>query len=126
MKSVCIGVRRYAEKLLNKAVDLLQKAVRTIARFITRHDPSNVSVENAIAILLDPHRFTTFPTLDNDLDLSIFLPLRLQDTSDRPDREDLVRIRLIDRRVVLRCKKDVALAGHSLFQSLDRTWPSDL
>src|SRR5690606_40822444 len=71
-------------------------------------------------------RFTTFPTLDNDLDLSIFLPLRLQDTSDRPDREDLVRIRLIDRRVVLRCKKDVALAGHSLFQSLDRTWPSDL
>ena len=78
--------------------------------------------EHTLAILLDPDRLTSFATLYNDFDLTIFLSLSLEYSAKRPDRIDLVGLRFVDRRIVLGREKNIALARHCFFKSFHAAW----
>ena len=119
MKRVGICIRRDAEKLLHQCLDLLQQAVGPIAGFVTRDHAPDVSIEHPIGVLFDTDRLPAFAPFDNNLYLSVVLPLCLQDPSERPNGIDLLGLWLINGRVVLRREEDVALAGHRLFERPD-------
>src|SRR5687768_5162839 len=104
----------------------LQKTVGAVTGLVARCDLPNMSVEHPVRILFDPYRFAAFPSLYDDLDLSIVLTLSLENASECTDRIDLVGRGLVDGRVVLCREKDIAVARHSLFKGADRARPPDL
>jgi hypothetical protein len=105
---------------------LLQKAVSAVARLIRGSYLADVRKKHPIVGLLDTDGTAAFAALDNDFYLSILLPLRLQNAAKRSYGIDLVRRWLIDRRIVLRCEKNVAIAGHRLFECANGAGSADL
>ena len=104
----------------------LKQPVRPIARFIRRGDTPDMSVEHSLFVLLDPHHSPAFPSLDHDLYLAVLLTLSLQNTPEGADLEYLLRVRFVNRGVMLRSQKDLPLAGHGLFECHHGTGPADL
>src|SRR5688572_1201329 len=107
-------------------MNFLKKPVGAVARFINRLNLSDHRIKHSFAVLLEPDGLTALSAFDDDLDLTVFLFLRLQNSSQSADLIDLIGTRLIDGRIVLRGKKNISLAVHRLFQSLDRTRSPDL
>jgi len=116
MQCIGIGIRRHAEELLDERMYLLQEAIRSIAGLIRRLNASNMRVEHPVRVLLDPYRTSAFSALDNDLYLSVILTLGLEYASQGADLVDLVSLRLIHGRVVLRRKEYLTLTDHGLLK----------
>jgi hypothetical protein len=124
----CVGicVWRNPQKLFNQRMDLLQKPVGSKTGVVYGLHLSDMGVKHPVCILFDTNGFSAVASFDDDLDLSIILPLGLQYPAERPDGVNLVGVWLINRCVVLGCEKNIPFSAHRLFQRSDRARPADL
>src|SRR5438067_1830906 len=125
LERIRLRVRRETQMLLDKLVYFLNQSLDTSAFFFDDRRTANESRESSV-VILDAHSRGAFASLDDDLDLSVVLLLRLQDASQRADAVNLLRHGFVNARVVLRGEKDGVVSCESFLKRADRAWTTDL
>src|SRR5688500_14132275 len=124
LQRIGLRIRRQAQVLLDELPHFLNERVETCAFFVHDRSTTNERHESPVAIF-DAHSGGAFAALDDDLDLSILLFLRLKNAAERADTIDLLRRRFVNRGVVLSGQKDCAIPSECLFEGADRTGTTD-
>src|SRR4030095_5862842 len=110
--------------LFDELSNFLNQGIKTSSFFINNRCASHESHESSISVL-NADRRCSLTSLNDNLDLTVFLFLRLQNPPQRTDAVDLVRCRFINGRIVLSREKDCSVSGERLLKGAHRTRPSD-
>ena len=106
--------------LFDQLRDLLHQRVGSRAFFLYDRRPAHQRSESAV-VILNAHRGGPLAAFDDNFYLSVFLPLRLQNSGDRADAVELFGRRLVNCRIVLSRQKNRAIGGQRQLQCAHRT-----
>src|SRR6185503_4901017 len=111
--------------LFDELSNFLNQGIQTSSFFINNWCASHERHEGSISVL-NAYCCRSLTSFNDNLDLTVFLFLRLQNPPQRTDAIDLVRCRFIDCRIVLSSEKDCSVGCERLLKRAHRTRPSDL
>ena len=96
--------------LFDQLRNLLHQRISAHTFFADRGCTTNGGGESA-RVIVYANRGSSLTSFDDNFDLTVFLSLRLQNARNRPDLINLIGRGLIDRRIVLRRKKNRAVGS---------------
>src|SRR6266446_1074676 len=119
LKGIRLGIRGESKMLLNQRLYSLDKSLELRSVFFHGRRFSHERRKGS-AIIFDAYGRGPFTSFDDNLDLSVILFLRLQNSAKGANAIDLLWSRLVHRSVVLGSKKYSTVGRQCLFEGTNR------
>src|SRR5262249_47561012 len=120
LQRVSLRIGRESQVLFDELADLLNQRVETCTFFVDYRGSAHQRHKRSVGIL-NTHRGRAFAALDDNLDLTILLFLRLENAAESANPVDLFGAGFVDGGVMLSSQENGAISGQCLFERTDRS-----